>query len=1343
VGAPVDSKNANSKNANLKGAKLSAKWKNSRWRKIVLWSVGGIFLLLTAVVLTGMLLLEHNQSFRHFVLTKVESSIAESTGAKIDVRDFDVHISTLTVDLYNVKVHGTEPDPTKPLLETDRLSAGIKILSVFRRTWRLQNVEIDHPVVRVYVNKAGENNLPKSQKPSTSQTSIFDLAIQRFVLDRGEIYYNDKKSVLAAELHDLNVNAKFDNFQSRYYGDLTYKQGRIQYAAYAPMVHDLQVHFDATSTRFALDRLVLATGSSQVTLKVSAENYSGPNMKTQASYDAVLVADDFKRILKDPTLPTGTVNLNGSLTYQADPNRPMLETVSLSGEVSSRSLAVSTPSFRGAVQDLAAHYKLAGGNAEVHDIHARLLGGTLNGRLTIHDLSGASQGKLQASLKDVSIDAIKIASRNRSLEHADVRGKISADANATWAKTLDNLVAHSDATIQAALGPKASSTPLNGVIHAGYSAAHKTVALNQSYVKTPQTSLSLNGKVSESSQLQVRMQSNNLHELELLAASFSAPTPGQPPQALGLYGTAAFTGTVSGSTSRPEIRGQLAANNVKVKGSSWRVLRTNVAANPSMASLTNGDLEAVPQGHITFNLESRLSNWAYTPSSPITVQISAAQLSLADLARLANQTFPASGTISTNISLHGSQLNPVGQGNIALANGKVSGESIQSLNIKFQGTGDAINTDLLLKLAAGTTQANVVYHPKTEAYEAQLHATNLRLEKLQTVKARNVPVNGGVNLNVSGRGTLKSPELTATLESPQLQLEKQTIRGLALTTNVHNHVAAINLNSQVLNANAGETYVKASGTLGIDAPYNANLRLDTGRIPFQPLLAVYAPAQADALGGQTELHATIRGPLQDKTKLEAHIEVPVLSASYKDLQFAASKPIHLDYQNGVATLQPTNIQGTGTDIHLQGTVPVASPQAVSLLVEGTADLRIIQLLQPDLLTSGQVKFDINSQRYGAGSNIQGQIRLVNANVHTTTAPFGLDNANGLITVTKDRLEVTNFQGQVGGGTITARGGVAYRPAVQFDLALGADNVRIRYPDGVRAVVGSNLALTGTTTDSLVSGQVRIEKVSFTPDFDMSTFISQFSGESSPPASQGITETMRLDISVQSTSQMNLVSSKVSLQGNANLRVVGTAADPVILGRTNLTGGELFVAGNRYVIQQGTINFLNPIRTEPVVNLRINTTVDQYNIALNFQGPVDHLQTNYTSDPALPPVDIINLLAFGKTTEASAASPGNLGAQSVLASGVSSAVSGRVEKFAGLSHLSIDPVLGGGQQSPGARIAVQQRVTSNLFVTFATDVTSTQHQAIQLEYKLNPRWSVSGVRDQNGGFGVDGKYHKRF
>jgi translocation and assembly module TamB len=128
------------------------------------------------------------------------------------------------------------------------------------------------------------------------------------------------------------------------------------------------------------------------------------------------------------------------------------------------------------------------------------------------------------------------------------------------------------------------------------------------------------------------------------------------------------------------------------------------------------------------------------------------------------------------------------------------------------------------------------------------------------------------------------------------------------------------------------------------------------------------------------------------------------------------------------------------------------------------------------------------------------------------------------------------------------------------------------------------------------------------------------------------------------------------------------------------------------------------------------------------------------------VDIINLLAFGKTTESQAANAnagGSLGPESVLASGISSQIAGRIQRLAGISQLSIDPVLGPNQGTQGARITVQQRVTSNLFVTFSSDVTSTQQQTIQLQYQLNPRWSISTDRDQNGGFGFDVRVHKSF
>ncbi len=1318
-----------------------------KWKKITLWSLAAIIVLLVGTVLTLVVLLDHNEGFRHNILAKVEKSVRESTGARLEVRDFNLRLSILSLDLYNVVVHGTEADPNEPLMAVDHLRVGLTIDSLLQKKWHVRDIIVDHPVVRMAVNKAGENNLPKPEKKSTSSnnTNVFDLAIRELRLNNGEIYYNDQKTPLEADLHNFAVSANYDPAKKKYSGDLGYNTGKIVYGKYAPVEHNLQAKFGVTPEQFTLESLDLTTGESRIVLNATVNDYSSPSMQATGGYEATLVINDFKRILKAPSLPGGTVKLTGQMKYQADPKRPMLEMVSIDGNASSSGLNVKTPSLQTEVRDLYAKYQLSGGNAEVNDIRARVMGGTLSGKLTIKDVAGASIAQLQASLKALSLDQVQTATHNASMRQAHLSGSVDADAKARWSKTLDNLVAHSDATIKASLG-QGPATPLNGVIHADYAATNKQLALANSYIRTPQTSINLNGRISDRSQLQVAVRSSDLHELETLSAALQKPKPGQPaPQPLGLYGTANMNATVSGSLTAPQINGQMDARNFRVKGSSWKVLHTAFAANPSQVTLSHGDLEAAPQGRINFSAQARLKNWAYTPASPITANISGSQISIADLERLVNKTYPVSGTLALNVSVHGSQLNPVGQGTLTVTKAKVSAEPIQNLNVKFEGDGNTVKANLTVQMPAGSARADVNYFPKTEGYDAHVESQNFRLEKLQTVIARNMQIAGGVNLNVSGKGTIKDPQLQATIDIPQLQMQKQTVQGLKFQTTVQNHVAAIALDS-----NVAKIALKARGTVGIETPYMADIRLDSGKIDFQPLVAMYAPAQAADLSGQTELHATVRGPLADKNRVEAHLEIPNLDVHYKQFQLAAVKPILVDYQNGTATLQPTSIRGTGTSIDAQGVVPVTTPKAASFLVKGNVDLGIAQMFVPDITSSGQMQFDIDSKRYGPGANLNGQIRVVNANLHTTDSPVGLDHANGVINVTQTRLEISSFEGQMGGGTINATGAVAYRPAIQFQLGLSANNIRVRYPEGVRAILASNLALTGNPQASQLNGQVRIERVSFTPDFDLSTFTSQFSGEASDSGTPGsFTQGMKLNIAVQSTSQMNLTSSQVSVKGDANLRVVGTAADPVILGRSNLTGGEFFLAGNRYQVDHGTIDFLNPVRTEPVLNIQVKTRIDEYNITLALNGPVERLQTTYTSDPALPPVDIINLIATGKTVESAAANPSpsptsSLGAQSLLASGISSQVSGKIAKLAGVSQLQIDPGLGTDNgQNPGARVAIQQRVTSNLLVTFATDITSTQRQAIQIEYKFNPKWSVSGTRNQNGGFGVDGRYRKDF
>jgi translocation and assembly module TamB len=370
---------------------------------------------------------------------------------------------------------------------------------------------------------------------------------------------------------------------------------------------------------------------------------------------------------------------------------------------------------------------------------------------------------------------------------------------------------------------------------------------------------------------------------------------------------------------------------------------------------------------------------------------------------------------------------------------------------------------------------------------------------------------------------------------------------------------------------------------------------------------------------------------------------------------------------------------------------------------------------------------------------------VKANFATAEAPIGLQDGNGILTLTRDRLNITQFSGTVGGGKVQASGALVYKPHLRFDVALAGKGMRLLFPEGIRQELDANLNLTGTVEAARLSGRVNIDQLSFTPDFDLIEFISQFGNETAPAPTPGLSQNLELNVAVQSTTGINLVSRELSLQGSGNLTVRGTAGEPIILGRVNLTGGDLIFRGNRYILQSGTIDFANPARTQPTVNLAANTTIQQYNIYLQFHGPAEHLRTNYTSVPSLPPADIINLLAFGRTSEASGANPalGNLGAESLLASQISSQLTSRVEKIAGISQLSIDPVLAGNgaQQNPGARLTIQQRVTANIFVTFATDVTETQSQVVSLQYKVTPRVMVSGTRDQNGGFSFDTRIRK--
>jgi translocation and assembly module TamB len=407
-----------------------------------------------------------------------------------------------------------------------------------------------------------------------------------------------------------------------------------------------------------------------------------------------------------------------------------------------------------------------------------------------------------------------------------------------------------------------------------------------------------------------------------------------------------------------------------------------------------------------------------------------------------------------------------------------------------------------------------------------------------------------------------------------------------------------------------------------------------------------------------------------------------------------------------------------------------------LTAQGEVDIRILQLISPDLRSSGTVALNVRS----SGSAIQGQLQLHDLALNTVDAPVGVEKLNGTLDIGNDHVQVSNVTAQVGGGQLSLGGSIAYKPSVQFNLALQGKSMRLRYPEGLRSLLDANLTFSGTTDASVLNGRVMIDNLSFTPDFDLSKFGDQFS-TGSTPSQPGFADTVKLAINLQSQQNLSAVSSQVSIAGQVSLQVGGTAADPVITGRTTLTSGELFYRNLRYQLQRGVITFDDPNETHPVLNVSVSTVVQQYNLTLTMRGPLDKLTTAYVSDPPLPTADVINLIARGKTTEEQAAS--SQSTDSMIASQVAGQLSSGVQRLAGISSLQIDPTLGGNNQNPSARIAIQQRVTRSLLFSFSTDVSQPGSEIVQGEYRINKRWSVSTTRDQLGGVSVDGKYHTKF
>jgi translocation and assembly module TamB len=434
-------------------------------------------------------------------------------------------------------------------------------------------------------------------------------------------------------------------------------------------------------------------------------------------------------------------------------------------------------------------------------------------------------------------------------------------------------------------------------------------------------------------------------------------------------------------------------------------------------------------------------------------------------------------------------------------------------------------------------------------------------------------------------------------------------------------------------------------------------------------------------------------------------------------------------------------------------------RTLNLNLNGALDLRLLSGYVPDLDARGPAQINAAFEGTLDRPRVTGKVHIENASARAIDFPTGLNQIKGDLVFDASRLFFEDVSAQVGGGTLKLSGSVYYadRP-VRFDISAHTDSARIRYPEGMSWQVAGNLRLTGTPDGGVLSGRVQMERVNLAGGLETAgALFGGGPGAAGPSTSSTFLRNLVFDVEAVSTPDARMEWPNAELEADANLRIRGSWEHPILLGHIHVLSGDLMFHGSRYQVARGDLNFANPFQLNPEVNFEATTTIQQYEITLNFSGPANKLSLSYRSDPPLPSNDIVTLLALGQTsTEAEVRSGGTgagsagvgTGASALLSEAISSQVGGRLERLFGITRFRVDPGLAevastGSEQSAAARVTVEQQIARNLTITYVSNVSSTQQQIIQVEYNVNRNVSVVALRDQNGTFGIDVKIKKRF
>ncbi len=838
---------------------------------------------------------------------------------------------------------------------------------------------------------------------------------------------------------------------------------------------------------------------------------------------------------------------------------------------------------------------------------------------------------------------------------------------------------------------------------------------------------------------------NDLHDWDDLINVLRGPE--SKPETI--TGRATWRGSVTGRVTRPLFSGEVHAWDTSYGRLHWDEVQGLLSYSPDGLTLTNmrvrrGRSLAVISLHLNF------TNWVFLPKNEWSFRAQLAHADTDDLQGLAGTNYPARGLLSGQFEGGGTESQPEISGPFQLDDFKTHGLSFPKVIGRIEVDPAMVRlSGVTATFGSGALGGQLTYARPSDQVQFDLFGRSLALDEIRQIQTPSLPLAGRLDFRLTGSGPPRSPQGQGTVRISSLRAGSELVGDLTGRVNSDGKRLHMALETSLVKGKlAGEV------DLSLADSYPIQGQLTAEGIDLDPFIKSGLHLKALTSHSRVDGHFQLSGELLKPDTIAVDANVSQVVFAFENVTLQNVGPIRLVYRKSDVHVEQAELKGPDSNFKLSGVVRFNRDQPLELRVLGAINLKLIEGFVPALQSQGAAQVDAIVQGTFGQPRINGRARLENAALNYSDIPIGLSNVNGELIFSSDHVSFSNLKAEAGGGQLLLGGIVTFVPGparVQYDLNIKANDVRVRWPAGMSWLLNANARMVGNTQAATLGGTITLNRLLLTGGPDVAALLLMAPRGPSIESEGGssFVRNLQLDFAVNSGAGSRLEWSGAHIETDANLRVRGTWSRPSVLGHVHLLSGEVNFRGNKYRLNRGDMNFANPLQLDPVMNVEAVTTIQQYEITVDLTGRATALRLSYRSDPPLPETDVISLLALGYTGEASelrtTGGSGQLGATALLSQAVSSEVGGRIARLFGISRFSIAPFqTGTGTESnAAARISIQQQLTPNLTVTYATNATSNSQQVIQIEYAVTRDISVVALRDINGTFGIDIEFKKRF